>query len=55
MWSAIKQKEACKKREQREERRLILLEMQRAMELISLPETPEVENHKMYLQALKER
>lgn len=55
MWCAMKQKEACKKREQREEKRFVLLEMQRMMHLLSLPETSETENHKKYLEKLKER
>lgn len=55
MWCAMKQKEACKKREQREEKRFVLLEMQRMMHLLSLPESSETENHKSYLETLKER
>ena len=55
MWCAMKQKEACKKREQREEKRFILVEMQRMMHMLSLPETPETENHKAYLETLKEK
>ncbi|KAF8774142.1 hypothetical protein HNY73_016724 [Argiope bruennichi] len=54
MWSSIKQKEAARKREQREKRRHIILEMQKAMELAGLPESPDVVNHKLYLEALKE-
>ncbi|CAL1294929.1 unnamed protein product [Larinioides sclopetarius] len=55
MWSSIKQKEAARKREQREKRRYIILEMQKAMELAGLPESPDVINQKLYLEALKER
>ncbi|GBL92245.1 hypothetical protein AVEN_35803-1 [Araneus ventricosus] len=54
MWSSIKQKEAARKREQREKRRYIILEMQKAMELAGLPESPDVINQKLYLEALKE-
>ncbi|GFS32438.1 uncharacterized protein NPIL_21941 [Nephila pilipes] len=54
MWSTIKKKEAARKREQREKRRHIIFEMQKAMELSELPESPEVVNQKLYLETLKE-
>ncbi|XP_035224614.1 uncharacterized protein LOC118197128 isoform X2 [Stegodyphus dumicola] len=55
MWSNIKKREAARKREQREKRRHILFEMQRAMECADMPDSPDVMNHKLYLEALKER
>ncbi|GFW78023.1 uncharacterized protein TNCV_134931 [Trichonephila clavipes] len=54
MWSTIKKREAARKREQREKRRHVIFEMQKALELSELPESPEVVNQKLYLENLKE-
>ncbi|KAG8187948.1 hypothetical protein JTE90_027719 [Oedothorax gibbosus] len=57
MWCALKEKEAMRKRELREQRKKIMHEMQGAMEATSLlyPDSSEYLDQQMYLDALKER